>query len=117
MTPLHRCAAAACARQVSTHLLMCIDHWRMVPAPVQREVNSTWAFRRRSRENDTAVRAHTDAIEKAVAAVATKQKTKAARRLEEEGDLFGLPAPAIDTQQSEKEHGNTKIIGGRDAAT
>lgn len=114
---LHRCAAVGCARQVPTHLLMCIDHWRLVPAPVQREVTSTWSFRRRSRENYTAVRAHTDAVEKAVAAVATKQTAKAARRAEVEGDLFALTAAAsaTDSQHQEEAHGNDKNSSGRES--
>ena len=29
----HRCPAKRCTRQVPDHLLMCGQHWRMVPGP------------------------------------------------------------------------------------
>jgi hypothetical protein len=38
----HRCPAKRCPRQVPDHLLMCGQHWRMVPGPVQRSVNMAW---------------------------------------------------------------------------
>jgi hypothetical protein len=38
----HRCPAKRCPRQVPDHLLMCGEHWRMVPGPVQRSVNRAW---------------------------------------------------------------------------
>lgn len=101
--PLHRCAATGCSRQVPSHLLMCIDHWRLVPAPLRREVVSAWTWRQRSAQapggaSVDAVRAHQAAVEKAVAAVATKQTNKQARRAAVEGDLF---AATPDTSQRE----------------
>ena len=38
----HRCALDCCDRLIARHLLMCVDHWRMVPAPAQREVLRAW---------------------------------------------------------------------------
>ena len=39
----HRCPAKRCTRQVPDHLLMCGQHWRMVPGPVQRSVNRAYS--------------------------------------------------------------------------
>lgn len=105
-TSVHACAATGCGRQVGTHLLMCIDHWRLVPAPIRREVLSAWAWRQRSARAPggaatEAVRAHQVAVDKAVAAVATKQSNKQAQRAAVEGDLF-----AATPGTSQREDGN-----------
>lgn len=44
-TPLHRCAAPHCQRSISTQLLMCPPHWRMVPNAIQMRVYATWRAR------------------------------------------------------------------------
>lgn len=90
---LHCCAAEGCARQIPGDLLMCIEHWRAVPAALRREVYAAWSDRILSRDEYLAVRRHFDAVQQAVAAVATKEKTKQARRLEVGGDLFAPLAP------------------------
>lgn len=95
-----------CARRIPTHLLMCIDHWRLVPAPIRREVVSAWAWRQRSAQAPggaaiDAVQAHRVAVDKAVAAVATKQTNKQAQRAAVEGDLF-----AATSGTSQREDGN-----------
>jgi hypothetical protein len=46
----HACAVDDCTKPLPHHVLMCRPHWRMVPRPVQRDVNSTW--RRASRLRD-----------------------------------------------------------------
>jgi hypothetical protein len=40
--PTHLCPARRCPRQVPMHLLMCGIHWRLVPRPLQRAVNSAY---------------------------------------------------------------------------
>lgn len=47
---LHRCRAQGCQRKVPAHLLMCVTHWRMVPAPTQRAVLDAWRGYRRHRD-------------------------------------------------------------------
>lgn len=39
----HACPARRCPRDVPDHLLMCGIHWRLVPAPMQRAVNTAYA--------------------------------------------------------------------------
>lgn len=43
----HPCAADHCDAQIPNRLLMCSDDWALVPAAVQRQVNS--AYRNRPR--------------------------------------------------------------------
>jgi hypothetical protein len=40
--PTHLCPTRRCPRQVPDHLLMCGQHWRMVPGPIQRAVNAAY---------------------------------------------------------------------------
>lgn len=83
----HVCAATGCQKQVPLNLLMCMGHWRMVPAPVQREVLATW--RARTRRGDRSdVEAHQVATAKAVEAVQAKQIRKIATRVATDGSLF-----------------------------
>lgn len=73
----HACCATGCNKQVPLNLLMCMTHWRMVPAPVQREVLAAWRLRTR-RGDRSDVEAHQAATAKAVAAVEAKQVRKIA---------------------------------------
>lgn len=74
----HCCSAFACIKQIPLNLLMCMGHWRMVPAPVQREVLDTWRTRQR-RPNDVASQAQHEAAKvAAIAAVYKKQVRKIA---------------------------------------
>ena len=41
-TRTHQCHAACCRRMVPYHLLMCAEHWRLVPQPLQKRVNDTF---------------------------------------------------------------------------
>ena len=97
---VHFCRTPGCGRQIPLHLLMCIDHWRKVPAPLQRAVYATLRARQRAPRDLALVRAYQKAVDDAVAAVATKQNNKLATRLANGGDLFG---PA---QEIEPTHGN-----------
>lgn len=38
----HLCPARRCPRMVPDHLLMCGEHWRVVPAPTKRAVNTAY---------------------------------------------------------------------------
>jgi hypothetical protein len=38
----HLCPARKCPREVPDHLLMCGPHWRLVPAPTKRAVNTAY---------------------------------------------------------------------------
>jgi hypothetical protein len=40
--PTHRCPPKGCTRQVRDDLLMCGEHWRMVPVHLQRAVWAAW---------------------------------------------------------------------------
>lgn len=76
----HECAAEGCQHVIPARMLMCIDHWRMVPAPLRRDVAAAW--RRRCSAVDwseqiDAVAEHRGAVAKAVAAVKEKQERKA----------------------------------------
>lgn len=77
----HRCAAQGCQHLVSTRMLMCMDHWRMVPVATRREVTAAW--KRWLKANDWQERhdARCDmnkAQAKAVDEVAAKQLRRAA---------------------------------------
>lgn len=49
----HACAVDDCTKPLPYHILMCRPHWRVVPKPMQRDVNSTW--RRASRLSEVAL--------------------------------------------------------------
>lgn len=68
----HSCAAAGCQRVISVALLMCQDHWRMVPVAIRREILTELRF---GLFVDRA--AYRDAVARAVAAVKEKQERKA----------------------------------------
>lgn len=81
MTPerqhTHACCATGCQKQVPRNLLMCMTHWRMVPAPVQREVLASWRLWCRHGD-DKSAETHRAAVAQAVAAVQAKQVRKIA---------------------------------------
>jgi hypothetical protein len=86
----HTCAATGCQHVISTRMLMCLDHWRMVPAPLRREVLGRRQDLRQAapkrpqitqeemEENQAALDAYWDTVARAVAAVEEKQERKAA---------------------------------------
>lgn len=89
--PTHTCAALCCSRKVATHLLMCIDHWRLVPAPLQRRVNGTWATLNGARSPAESAGAHSDylvARSDAIAAVTRKLEAQARDRAGGSASLF-----------------------------
>ncbi len=81
----HTCRAVGCQHVISARMLMCLDHWAMVPAPLQREVGA--ALRRLQEErSEPALEGYLDAAARAVAAVEEKQERKA--RGGPSGNLF-----------------------------
>jgi hypothetical protein len=82
---LHTCRAEGCQRQVSVRLLMCIDHWRMVPAPLKRDVTEALKAMRR---DSTLAPDYWGEVARAVAAVKEKQERKAQAAAGPSGSLF-----------------------------
>lgn len=110
---LHRCAVPGCQADIPRHLLMCMDHWRMVPAPVQREVTGAWKAVKNSRTELgrpglAQCRAHSVAAARAVDEVLAKANRKKAELTEQFGDLFPeTPAAAGETTHKNDSDGNT----------
>jgi len=89
MTPhTHKCCAAGCQKSVPLNMAMCMAHWRLVPADIQRRVYTAWRAKLR-RPLDLATGAeHADALKAAIAAVEKKQVRKIADKVKAEGQLF-----------------------------
>lgn len=79
------CAAVGCQHSITRPLLMCMDHWRMVPKAVQRQV---WAAYRRLSTDPTAYITHARAVQAAVDAVRGKQLARKAKRDDGTPDMF-----------------------------
>jgi hypothetical protein len=77
----HKCFAKNCNRQVPSHLLMCLAHWRMVSPPTQRAVYDAYQT---GQTLETATSAWFEAAKKARAEVEANE----------------APAPVDDRQQS-----------------
>jgi hypothetical protein len=77
---LHTCKATDCQHVISVRMLMCQEHWDMVPAALRRELIASrmdghgWGYR--------------DAAARAIAAVEEKQERKAAAGAGPSGSLF-----------------------------
>lgn len=87
-THTHNCTATGCQKQIPLNLLMCMAHWKMVPAPVAREVLDTWRARNRRPADLALVLAHREASDKAQKAVHAKQFRKIAAKADTDGSLF-----------------------------
>lgn len=100
----HGCAGEHCQRTVPLHLLMCIEHWRMVPAPLRREILRSHRATQLAPTGATALAelmAYRAAVDQAVAAVATKEQNKTtARTAAQGGDLFGAEQRDSDGNDS-----------------
>lgn len=69
----HLCHAVACERPVPPAILMCAEHWRMVPGELQREV---WRTYRPGQERDKhPSAAYVQAQKRAIEAVAALEQT------------------------------------------
>ena len=88
---LSTCAAEGCQHVISSRMLMCIDHWRMVPAPLRREIES-YSKRRYSAPDPSdridAAANYRGAVTRAVAAVKEKQERKVQASAGPSGSLF-----------------------------
>lgn len=84
----HNCAAAGCQKQIPLNLLMCMTHWRMVPAPVQREVLTSWRALGRNRQSLELALAYRVATDKAAAAVDAKENRRIADKRKAAPELF-----------------------------
>lgn len=83
---LHRCAAEECRDEIPRKHLMCLRHWRMVPAAIQREVLEAW---RRLRCGGEVVERYTKAVKQAVAAVREKEIKRDIKK-HEHGDTLNF---------------------------
>lgn len=79
------CAAVGCQQTITRPLLMCVDHWRMVPAATRRHL---WACWRRVGHEAGAHEAHAAAVRQCIDAVHTKQQVRKAGRDAATRDLF-----------------------------
>ena len=82
---LVNCAAVGCVAQTHAPLLMCVDHWRRVPAAIRRQV---WAAWKRIGKEPGARETHAKAVQAAIEAVHGKALAKKAQRDAGTGDLF-----------------------------
>jgi len=88
MLRMNICAAEGCRVACARHHLMCLPHWRMVPAPLQREVWETWrAWSRKGGGN--IYEAYQSARGQAIAAVREKEIKKHLRN-QQHGDNLAL---------------------------
>jgi hypothetical protein len=71
------CLAIGCQQSIKAPLLMCVDHWRMVPAALRRQA---WQSYRRLQHDPSAAQAHASAVQAAVDAVHAKARERQARR-------------------------------------
>ena len=82
---MHTCLAVGCQMAVPAPLLMCLEHWRLVPAAERRRV---WAAYQRLGREAGAEDSHRTAVKAAVDAVHDKQVAKKAKRDAGTPDLF-----------------------------
>jgi hypothetical protein len=79
------CAATGCQAVINVPLLMCVHHWRLVPAALQRQV---WAAYRRLGREPGAREVHLKAVAAAVDALHTKQLARKGKADKATGSLF-----------------------------
>lgn len=90
-TSLHTCTAENCDRQIRVGLLMCLQHWRMVPAPLQQEIYRTYRNWCRAPLGDGGLcrREYVAAVRQARAAVREKE-IKRALKSQQHGDVLNF---------------------------
>lgn len=79
------CAAVGCQAVINVPLLMCVHHWRLVPAALQRQV---WAAWKRVGREPGAHEVHARAKQAAIDAVHGKQVNRKAKADARTPDLF-----------------------------
>ncbi|MBA4343251.1 MAG: hypothetical protein C0423_14030 [Methylibium sp.] len=72
----YACAANGCQHVIEAPMLMCVEHWRLVPAALKREV---WAWWRLVGRRPEARERHRAAVQAAIDAVHQKQLARKAR--------------------------------------
>lgn len=82
---IHTCKATGCQHVIVVKMLMCLDHWRMVPVEIRREVLQ---LAKQVRYDKAVSDAYRDAVARAVAAVEEKQERKAGEIAGASGSLF-----------------------------
>lgn len=87
MLETHKCPIAGCSSACPRHHAMCLPHWRMVPAQLQRVVYGAWR-RLQKWETQYTVKDHRDAIEAAVSTVNMKLQAKDAKKPKNQGNLL-----------------------------
>lgn len=90
-TNFHHCAAEGCNRPIATHLLMCVDHWKMVPRGLQQDVYRTyraWSNAPLGKGLDKR-KAYIIAVNHAITAVREKEIQRAIKN-QQHGDTLDL---------------------------
>jgi hypothetical protein len=90
-SPTKRCAALGCGTGISTRMLMCITHWRMVPRKIQDEVYSTCA----AMLDDGPMRPYVLATQRAVLAVALRTSAQVSAVDAIKAEIARLEAPRV----------------------
>lgn len=96
MLETHACAIPGCRVACPTSHLMCILHWRMVPAPLGRDLNEAFRAWRSGRSRRSAdvmelIKRLRKAQDQAVAAVVEKEVKRDLAKKEGQGGLFFSP--------------------------
>lgn len=69
----HACFAAHCPRRIYAHLLMCAQHWRMVPPDLRRAVWSNYQSGQEKPDGPAPTDTYLDVIRQAQLAVAEQE--------------------------------------------
>lgn len=83
--PTHTCAAVGCQRSIELRMLMCIEHWRMVPKAAQRDI---WASYRTLHRRPDAAERYAAAVNAAIDAVHGKALARKGRADAQTPPLF-----------------------------
>jgi hypothetical protein len=86
------CYAAGCRERISRRMLMCLRHWRMVPAAIQAEVYDTVGLL----GSDQSARPYVTAIARAQLAVAEKERKPAELLMDIRLEIEKLESGAVD---------------------
>lgn len=80
MIETHECEAEGCKAACPRDKFMCLPHWRMVPAPLQREVYGAYRAFLRVKKPPEAVRAAIKRLREAHAMAITSVREKEIKR-------------------------------------
>lgn len=85
---MNTCAAEACGSPCPSHHLMCVDHWRMVPALLKQAVLSSWQLW--SRRGGNKFRSDYETARAAAIAAVREKEIKRHLRDQKHGDNLEL---------------------------